>query len=119
LAARVIHFGWDDCYRLAVLQRAGYHVIEAGCIAELQSELRSARYDAIVLSEDQDMEVAEVLDVVRRATRAPVILFRRTFRPMEARRIDLVVEYQVLPRDWLRCMAVAILRHRLLPNGAD
>jgi len=40
VGARVIHFGWNDCHRPAVLRRAGYEVTEAGSLPELNAELR-------------------------------------------------------------------------------
>jgi len=40
MAAKILHFGWDDCYRLQVLRVAGYDVLESETLAELCDHLQ-------------------------------------------------------------------------------
>src|SRR5690242_15154127 len=93
VGARVIHFGWNDCHRPAVLRRAGYEVTEAGSLSELSAELRIVQYDAVVLSADEGMELAKIGIAVRRETRAPLVLFRGTHGEMgSGEEFDLIVD---------------------------
>ena len=116
MAARIIHFGWDDCYRLAVLRRAGYHVIEAGCTAELIAELRGRRrFDAVIIAEDPEMNLPLVLDALRKVTPTPVVLFGRSPYHLGRKHFDLVIPSLVPPTEWLRQLALVIVRYRIVP----
>lgn len=118
MAVRVIHSGWDDCYRLAVLRRVGYEVTEAGNLAELLGELRATgHYDAVVVSEDAWMDLGEVLAGVRNATNAPVILFRGTQREIDGHHFELVIDRSLAPDEWLRAIALAIDQYRVKPRS--
>ena len=120
MGVRVIHFGWDDCYRLAVLRRAGYQVTEAGNLAELSGELRAAgHYDAVVISEDTGMDLREVMEAVRDATGAPAILFRRTRSELDGQSFELVIERMLPPDEWVRAIATVIVRYRMKWQAAD
>ena len=120
MGVRIIHFGWDGCYRLAVLRRAGYQVTEAGNLAELSGELRAAGYyDAVVVSEDSGMDLREVLMAIRDATKAPAVLFRGSRSEFDGQSFELVIDRTLSPQEWLRAMASVIVRYRMRWQAAD
>ena len=120
MAARVIHFGDDDCHRVAVLRRAGYVVAEAADLADLRAHLRSmVDCDAVLIAEDEDRHPAGDLETVRRVSRVPVILFRRTSRELDEGSFSFVVHWLEPPSEWLREVAWVIVRNRTLPEAAD
>jgi len=110
MTTSIIHFGWDHCYRIGVLRSIGFEVRESYALAELESELGGAsRYDAVLLSEDPDTDLAAILSVVRGKTSAPVVLFRRNWRDdIDEKQFDVVVGTLVKPVEWLRAIALAI-----------
>lgn len=106
---KVLHFGWDDCYRVRVLRAAGFEVIEAKSLDELGFELQKNRkVDAVIVSEDIVPTEERVVDMVRRSSLAPVILFRRSQRVIDESQFDKVYTYKTLPEVWLNETAVLI-----------
>lgn len=113
MAARVLHFGWDDCYRVLVLRRAGYAVTEAQTLAELDCGLqRDGPVDAVVLSEDGWPVIEQAVEIVRRQSVAPLILFRRSHDDIDEGRFDQVYPWFVSPAEWLKRTADLIARSR-------
>jgi len=52
MAGKVIHFGWDDCYRVQVLRYLGYEVCESESLDELRRNLEGENaVDAVIISE--------------------------------------------------------------------
>lgn len=102
MAAKVIHFGWDDCYRVPVFRSIGLEVWEAETLEDLCSGLqRGEKVDAVVLSED-DREVTErAAVVVRQLSSAPLILFRRFHDGLDESRFDRVFGPLAPPEQWL------------------
>ena len=115
MTAKLIHFGWDGCYRIGVLRSMGFEVIESQTLADLEAELRgSPHYDAVVLSEVQDTELARVLTVARGDTRAPMVLFRRnSWDQLDEKQFDVVVGELVNSVEWLRAIALVIECYRV------
>jgi hypothetical protein len=104
MAARVLHFGSDDCYRIMVLRAAGYDVQEATNLIELKADLdRDHEISAVLMSEGVDQSVERAAAIVR--SRAPVILFRRSQQSIDETGFDLIFETSVRPEVWLREMA--------------
>jgi len=65
---RVVHVGWDDCYRVQVLRSAGLDVKEARGLDELLADLqRLDHVDLVVVSEDTDSAPEQAAEAVRRA----------------------------------------------------
>ena len=53
MAGKVIHFGWDECYRVQVLRYLGYEVCESESLDELRQNLEGDNaVDAAIISED-------------------------------------------------------------------
>ena len=102
MAARVLHFGCDDCHRLLVLQRAGYEVTGASSPADLRAHLGGPEHwDCVALSEETGIEHGAPLRAIRQATSAPVVLFRRTGAEIDERAFDLTIDWLTGPMEWL------------------
>jgi hypothetical protein len=102
VAAKVLHFGWDDCYRAQVLKRAGYLVTQAETLESLSRDLEEAEdVAAVVVSESDPGETEQAADVVRRHSQAPVILFRRSPVEIDESKFDQVFLGFVAPELWL------------------
>jgi hypothetical protein len=109
VAARVLHFGWDDCYRSQVLARAGYLVTQAETLESLSRDLEEAEdVAAVVVSESDPGETEQAADVVRRYSQAPVILFRRSPVEIDESKFDQVFLGFVAPELWLSKTAEVI-----------
>jgi hypothetical protein len=103
MAARIIHFGPDDCHRLMVLRSAGYAV--DGCVSLAQLRrllLGGAEAEAVLLSDGPAVELEEATSLTRKCSSAPVVLFSGTNRNYEGMSFDLVVHSLTPPEAWLR-----------------
>lgn len=101
-AARVIHFGTDECHRLRVLRSVGYSVDDCASLAQLRAELAAHEETAAVcITEDLAEPPETAASFVRSCTPAPVVLFRRTNRECEEAPFDLVVDTLTPPQKWL------------------
>jgi hypothetical protein len=103
MAARVIHFGWDDCCRVPVLRTAGFDIWEANSLDELSVILqRNERLDAVVISENTEQSAEQAADMTRRFSPAPRILFRRSQLAIDEARFDKIYSCLTPPDIWLR-----------------
>lgn len=99
---KVIHFGWDDCYRIQVLRYAGYEVRDCQSIENLGEELQcDAPPDLIVISEDDSRSLPQTTAMVRSHTKAPLILFRRTQNMIDESIFERVFPCLAPPELWL------------------
>jgi hypothetical protein len=115
MAARVIHFGPDDCHRLIVLQSAGYAVDACNSLGQLRASLTAGdKADAVVMSDAEGVAPEEVASVARDHSLAPVVLFRGTNRVYEDSRFDLVVHTLTPPEVWLSEVNELIAKGRVL-----
>jgi hypothetical protein len=102
MAARVIHFGPDDCHRLMVLRSAGYSVDDCGSLLQLRACLASGAIpDALLMSDGGPVMPEEAIALARTHVSLPVILFRNTTLTYEESGIDLVVPSLTPPEIWL------------------
>jgi hypothetical protein len=102
LAARVIHYGADDCHRLMVLRIAGYSVDECHSLVQLRDCLaRGGQVDALLLSDSEGIEPNEAIALARTHSSAPVILFRSTTLAYQDTGVDLIVHTLTAPEVWL------------------
>jgi hypothetical protein len=102
VAARVLQFGWDDCHRGQVLEHAGYLVTKAETLKSLSRELQmTPDVAAVVLSENDPRTMEQAAEVVRRHSKASVILFRRSSTSIDERKFDQVYYGVVTPDVWL------------------
>jgi hypothetical protein len=115
MAARVIHFGPDDCHRLMVLRSAGYAVDGCTSLAQLRgSLLAGGEADAVLLSDGSGVALEEAASLARSCSSAPVILFSGTNRTHEGAAFDLVVHSLTPPEAWLYEVDKVIAQSRLL-----
>jgi len=113
MAARVIHFGHDDCYRVPVLKNAGYEVHEVESLDELRiGLLKNEQVDAVIISEEERMITEHALVVAREYSPAPLILFRRSRVDLNENLCDRVYSSCVWPEEWLSDTADLIARCR-------
>jgi hypothetical protein len=120
MAARVIHFGWDDCYRVQVLRFAGYEVRDPQSLEALVIELeRDDQVDAVVLSEEDWGTLQKSVTVVLRHCAAPLILFRRSRQQIDESAFDRVFTWLVRPEVWLSETAELIAMNRALPKETE
>lgn len=113
MAARVIHFGLDDCYRLNVLRRAGYDIADCNNLVELCNALESdTEADAVMVNDSQGSIPLQVISTTRSRTAAPIILFPHSRRTYNAAKIDLMVAAFTPPEEWLLDLANLIIHFR-------
>jgi hypothetical protein len=113
MAARVIHFGPDDCYRLNVLRRAGYDIAGCNNLVELCKTLESdAEADAVLVNDSQGSIPLQAISTTRSRTSAPIILFPHPIRTYDADKIDLLVAAFTPPEEWLLDLANLIIHFR-------
>lgn len=117
MAARVIHFGLDDCYRVPVLVSAGFEVKEATSLGELSVDLRGSEpLDAVLVCEDSGNLAEQAAEMVRQVMPAPVILFRRSQRCIDERKFDRVYTCSTPPPVWLSETAALIAKGYKTPR---
>src|SRR4051794_10535123 len=120
MAARVLHFGWDDCYRVSVLRSAGFEVRAVAALDTLELELtRPEGVDAVVVSEREPLVTEAAADLVRSKSAAPVILFRRSVVDLHLDKFDRVYASYVTPQLWLNEAAKLIAESRALRTEAQ
>ena len=119
MAARAIHFGWDDCYRVPVLRAAGFEVREANSLDELCFDLQTDDHvDVVIVSEDIEPTAERAAEIVRRSALAPVILFRRSDREIDEKKFDKVYNCTTPPDIWLREAVALIAKSYMLKAEA-
>lgn len=114
MAAKVIHFGQDDCHRLMVLRSAGYSVDDCGSLVQLRTRLATGMAaDALLVSDDGGPPPDEAIALAKTRTTMPVILFRSTNLAYEESGIDLVVPCLTPPEIWLNEVGELIQKSRI------
>jgi hypothetical protein len=111
MAARVIHFGVDDCYRLSVLRRAGYVIEDCSNLIQLRDALE-ADADAVMLNDSHGSVPENAISLARSRTLAPIVLFPNSKRSYPTEQIDLVVPTFTPPQEWLLELANLIVHSR-------
>lgn len=120
MAARIIHFGIDECYRLKVLRRAGYEVDDCRNFIQFRSALDcEIAADAVILNDSQGSVPLTAIPLARSRTTAPIILFPYSRRSYLWEQVDLVVPSFTPPKDWLLDFANLILRAGALRAYAE
>jgi hypothetical protein len=115
MAARVIHFGPDDCHRLMVLRSAGYAVDGCMSLAQLRASLLGGRAaDAVLMSDGDRFAPESAAALAKSCSSAPVVLFSGTNRAYEDAAFDLVVHSLTPPEVWLHEVDALIAKSRVL-----
>jgi hypothetical protein len=113
MVAKAIHFGVDGCYRVLVLQRAGYDVRQSPSLDALIIALQNERHVAAVFISEGDRGSTErAADLARRFSPAGVILFRSSRRAIDEGKFDRVYETLTPPQNWLPATADFIRMNR-------
>lgn len=118
MAARILHFGNDECNRLMVLRHAGYSVEICPSLLNLDTALHNDGGPAAVLMSDmQSFPRHEVVTHVHSQSSAPIILFQHNdYTPGEAE-FDLVIPNLTPTREWLEKIAATIERTRAIRDN--
>jgi len=102
MAAQVIHFGGDDCYRVPVLRAAGFEVRAVRSLNKLRVGLQSdGQVDAVIVSEAEPQCAEKAAVIMRQHSGAPLILFRRPGVALDESRFDRVYDSLVPGAYWL------------------
>lgn len=117
MAATILHFGYDYCYRVSLLRSAGYAVKEARSLSTLERNLKQNPVQAVILSETNPRIAERVADVVRQHSRAPVILFRRSPADLDVSKFDQIYSASVSPPVWLLNIEALIAQRSPLCAG--
>jgi uncharacterized membrane protein YccC len=111
MAASIVHFGEDFCFRRSVLRSAGYVVVECDFMEGLSSAL-TWNPDAVVLEEEPRPLIYEALSLTRSRSTASLILFRKDIDSVIPDQFDLVIPSLTEPQQWLSDIAALIARSR-------
>ena len=117
MAARVIHFGIDECHRVPLLRRAGYSVKECSSLRLLHTALLHPPFPDVVAFAEREGKEAEIHTaawVVRSHTDSPIVLFQSEGRPFDASVFSLAIPPFTYPRVWLDNLSGLLERSRAL-----
>jgi hypothetical protein len=90
-------------------------VMESATLGELRDHLeRVEAVDAVILSEDTPHTIEQAAAIVRTRSVAPMILFRRSMRPLDENAFEHVFAWSVPPAEWLDKMAELIAQSHVL-----
>lgn len=108
----LIHFGVDQCFRMRVLQGAGFSVADCESLEALSAELLE-RPDALVVEEEPNEQVDKAISLSRSFPAVPLILFRPLMEtaPCSA---DLTIRSFTPPELWLHEIKDLIVRNHVL-----
>lgn len=118
VAARVIHFGIDDCHRLSVLRRAGYDIEKCSNLIEFETALDTGA-DAIMVDDGDGSVPEDVISLAHTRSAAPIILFPNITREYPIQEVDLAVPSLTPPHEWLLGLANLIIRTRALIASSE
>ena len=93
IAARMLHFGTDDCNRLLVLRSVGYSVDLCSTVEEFHSVLQKRTgADAILVTGGRPVrECRKVIMLTRERSQAPLVLFNTSYDYADEGEFDLVI----------------------------
>lgn len=115
MAARVIHYGVDNCHRLTILRSLGYSVDDCSSLLQLREALTAGnKTGAVFITEDEPQGCQAAVSLAKSCTSAPLVLFRRSNADCCEGSFDLVIESLTPPQDWLHAVQGLITRCRSL-----
>lgn len=114
-SATVLHFGLDQCFRLRVLESAGFAVEDCPSLDTLSAELLR-KPDALVLEDEPAAQVMKAISLSRLYPNVPLVLFRSSEPVSEglACSADLTIPSFTAPELWLREIEDLVERTRTL-----
>jgi len=102
MAARVVHYGVDECHRLTVLRSAGYAVDNCSSLPQLREALSTeGKPQAVFVTEDDRDSPRPVISIAKSCSSAPLVLFRRSNAIFDEENFDLVIDSLTPPTQWL------------------
>jgi hypothetical protein len=113
MATSVIHFGEDICFRLPVLESAGYEVADCHSVEMLSAAL-SKFPEAVLLEEEPKLLVEAAAFLTRSRSAASLILFRSEVDSFKAGDFDLIIPSLTPPDEWLTEIATLLERSRTI-----
>jgi hypothetical protein len=113
MATSVVHCGEDICFRLPVLESAGYSVTECHSV-ELLAEALTQNPEAVLLEEEPKVLVEAAVFLTRSRSTASLILFRSEVDGFETSDFDLVIPSLTPPEEWLNEIATLLQRSRAI-----
>lgn len=120
MAARLIHFGLDDCYRVNVLRRAGYEIDDCTSLVQLREALESnAEADAVMLNGVHGSIPFQAISITRSRIPAPIVLFTNPGHTYPIDKIDLIVPAFTRPTEWLLDLAKLIIHYRTVRSRSQ
>lgn len=113
MATNLIHFGEDICFRLPVLQSAGYAVADCHSVEMLSAAL-SKGPEAVLLEEEPKLLVQAAAFLTRSRSTASLILFRSEVDSFTAGDFDLIIPSLTPPDEWLTEIVTLLERSRTI-----
>lgn len=115
MAARIIHYGTDECHRLTVLRRSGYSVDECNSLIQLSDALSvEDGADAVFFSETEGVLPEAAVSLAKARPQVPFVLFRCSNGGYKEETFDLVIESLTPPQKWLNEVQALIVRSQAL-----
>lgn len=119
MISRVVHYGVDECHRIAVLRSKGYAVENCNSLPQLHNALAAERgTDAVLMTEGETDPLENAITLTRSQCSAPLVLFRSTNGDADDQVFDLVIETLTTPQQWLSDIESLIRQCRLLSGGS-
>jgi len=119
MAAKVLHFGTNDCRRVLVLRSAGYVVDDCPSLSEFELTLKQdIDPQAFFFSERYPVKRREAMTLARCHSHAPLVLFQSIHYSDDEPNFDLVIPPLTAPAVWLHEVAATIERTRTLRSSS-
>jgi len=110
---RMIHFGLDDCFRIPILESAGYSVDQCDSVSQLHAALLEAdQADVVMMVENERYDPRGAMFLTRTTSSAALILFQSGDYHYEESDFDLIVQVLSDPSEWLGDIKKLIERRR-------
>jgi hypothetical protein len=116
MAARILHFGTDDCSRIVVLRRAGYAIDPCPSLVTLDTALQDRpEPDAVVIPGVVPTPARHhAITLVHSRSSAPLVLFESGNYSPDESEFDLVIPTFTPPEEWLETISQIIEASRAL-----
>ena len=115
IAAKLLHFGTDDCNRLLVLRSVGYSVELCPTVEEFHPALQKRPdADAVLVRAASERESRQVVRLAREHSNAPLVLFNTYYDYADEDQFELVISPLTPPEEWLRQIAGLIKQKSIL-----
>ncbi len=114
MSCRIVHFGVDDCWRVAVLRHAGHAVETCGTSMESLTARLQTSPDAVVFTEDGEPCGDDYFRFSRSLSVSPIVLFEGLRRCIPSNLADLPIPVGTNVAVWLPAINALIEETRRL-----